>query len=99
MYKITIDPKKKIIDTSPNLYGLFFEDINRAGDGGLYGELIRNRAFDDGVIPEGCQYDSVNKLITSPTGWKSSFDCFEGEGIAGWTAHGMPVYVLAAKTL
>ena len=57
MYKITIDPKKKIIDTSPNLYGLFFEDINRAGDGGLYGELIRNRAFDDGVIPEGCQYE------------------------------------------
>ena len=97
MYKITIDPKKKIIDTSPNLYGLFFEDINRAGDGGLYGELIRNRAFDDGVIPEGCQYDSVNKLITSPTGWKSSFDCFEGEGIAGWTAHGNAGIRLGSK--
>ena len=49
------------------------------------------------VIPEGCQYDSVNKLITSPTGWKSSFDCFEGEGIAGWTAHGNAGIRLGSK--
>ncbi|KAI5837654.1 Arabinosidase A [Morchella snyderi] len=31
--------------TAPNLYGLFFEDINHSGDGGIYAELIRNRAF------------------------------------------------------
>ncbi|MBX6762525.1 MAG: hypothetical protein K6T51_07705 [Rubrobacteraceae bacterium] len=29
------------------LYGVFFEEINFAGDGGLYGELIRNRSFDE----------------------------------------------------
>ncbi|KAF9061576.1 glycoside hydrolase [Rhodocollybia butyracea] len=31
----------------PTLYGLMFEDINhvRSGDGGLYAELIQNRAF------------------------------------------------------
>ncbi len=29
-------------------YGIFYEEINNAGDGGLYGELIRNRAFEDG---------------------------------------------------
>lgn len=85
MYKLNIKPKSKIIDTTPSLYGLFFEDINRAGDGGLYAELLRNRAFDDGIIPEGCSYDKNNKLITSPTGWTSSFDCFEEEGIAAWT--------------
>lgn len=28
------------------LYGLFFEDINYAADGGLYAELIANRGFD-----------------------------------------------------
>ncbi|HEX9048891.1 MAG TPA: alpha-L-arabinofuranosidase C-terminal domain-containing protein [Verrucomicrobiae bacterium] len=32
---------------SPTLYGIFFEDINRAGDGGLYGELLQNRSFED----------------------------------------------------
>src|SRR5437764_2781855 len=38
---------------SPLLYGLFFEEINHAGDGGLYGELVRNRAFEDADTPQG----------------------------------------------
>lgn len=28
-----------------DLFGLFFEDINHAADGGLYGELIQNRSL------------------------------------------------------
>jgi len=28
-------------------YGIFYEEINHAGDGGLYAELIRNRSFED----------------------------------------------------
>jgi alpha-L-arabinofuranosidase len=32
---------------SPMLYGIFFEEINCAGDGGLYAELVRNRSFED----------------------------------------------------
>lgn len=28
-------------------YGVFFEDINHAADGGLYAELVRNRSFED----------------------------------------------------
>lgn len=37
---------------SPMLYGLFFEDINFAADGGLYAELIQNRSFEfkDGLF-------------------------------------------------
>ena len=31
---------------SPNLFGIFFEDINYAADGGLYAELIQNRSFE-----------------------------------------------------
>ncbi len=31
---------------SPTMYGLFFEDINFAGDGGLYGEMLINRSFE-----------------------------------------------------
>ncbi|HEX9046246.1 MAG TPA: carbohydrate binding domain-containing protein, partial [Verrucomicrobiae bacterium] len=34
---------------SSNLFGIFFEEINSAGDGGLYGELVRNRSFEDGT--------------------------------------------------
>ena len=31
---------------SPDLIGVFFEDINHAGDGGLYAELVQNRSFE-----------------------------------------------------
>jgi alpha-L-arabinofuranosidase len=31
---------------SPNLFGLFFEDINYSADGGLYAELVQNRSFE-----------------------------------------------------
>lgn len=31
---------------SPNMYGVFFEDINMGADGGLYAELIKNRSFE-----------------------------------------------------
>lgn len=35
--------------TSPYQYGLFFEEINHAGEGGLYAELVKNRSFEDGA--------------------------------------------------
>ncbi len=36
---------------SPELYGIFFEEVNCAGDGGLYAELVRNRGFEDANEP------------------------------------------------
>jgi hypothetical protein len=30
---------------SSNLFGIFFEEINSAGDGGIYAEMVRNRSF------------------------------------------------------
>ncbi|MGM9712700.1 MAG: alpha-L-arabinofuranosidase C-terminal domain-containing protein, partial [Prevotella sp.] len=42
---ITIDTSRKK-DISPNLMGIFFEDISYAADGGLYAELIQNRDFE-----------------------------------------------------
>ena len=44
---IQVDAAKPGIPVSPNLYGIFFEDINHAADGGLYAELISNRSFED----------------------------------------------------
>ncbi|WP_294276797.1 alpha-L-arabinofuranosidase C-terminal domain-containing protein [uncultured Chryseobacterium sp.] len=34
------------IKIQPTMYGIFFEDINFAADGGLYAELIKNRSFE-----------------------------------------------------
>jgi alpha-L-arabinofuranosidase len=44
---IRVDTTRPGIKISPDLYGIFFEEINCAGDGGLYAELIRNRSFAD----------------------------------------------------
>lgn len=38
---------------SPSMYGVFFEEINHAGDGGLYAELVRNRSFEELEMPDG----------------------------------------------
>lgn len=44
---INVDLANRGHEVSPMLYGIFFEDINHAADGGLYAELIRNRSFEE----------------------------------------------------
>ncbi len=46
--RITLDLTKPGHRVSPMLYGLMTEEINHSYDGGLYAELIQNRAFKDG---------------------------------------------------
>lgn len=49
---------------SDKLYGIFFEDINCAADGGLYAELVRNRDF---------EFNSTEKKRwNATTGWEFS---------------------------
>jgi alpha-N-arabinofuranosidase len=51
---LDIDAQKPIAQVSPTLYGLMTEEINHSYDGGLYPELIRNRAFmDNSYGPHG----------------------------------------------
>ncbi len=45
--QIAIDTSTAGVEISPMLYGIFYEDINHAADGGIYGELLRNRSFED----------------------------------------------------
>lgn len=44
---LEIDVQKPIHKVSPKLYGLMTEEINYSYDGGLYAEMVRNRAFRD----------------------------------------------------
>ena len=41
-----VNTKKAGATVQNTMYGLFFEDINYAADGGLYGELVKNRSFE-----------------------------------------------------
>ena len=49
---LTVRVDRPGVKVSPALYGIFFEEINCAGDGGLYAELVRNRSFEDSDKPD-----------------------------------------------
>ncbi len=58
---INVNVAQKGIEISPTLYGIFYEDINYASDGGLYAELIRNRSFEfDTEKPEHWKAEGAN---------------------------------------
>ncbi|MFC4554499.1 alpha-L-arabinofuranosidase C-terminal domain-containing protein [Georgenia faecalis] len=59
---LEIDGDGTDIEMSPELYGIFYEDINYAADGGLYAELVRNRSFEFNR--------SDNTSFTGLTGWQ-----------------------------
>ncbi len=58
---ITITADKPGISISPTLYGIFFEDINWAADGGIYAEMIQNRSFE--------YIDAFGSQFTPLTAW------------------------------
>ncbi|WP_413756393.1 alpha-L-arabinofuranosidase C-terminal domain-containing protein [Streptomyces sp. MMBL 11-3] len=60
-YAITVDPGAAGPEIADTMYGVFFEDINRAADGGLYAELVQNRSF---------EYSTAdNRSYTPLTAW------------------------------
>ncbi|MDL2077404.1 alpha-L-arabinofuranosidase C-terminal domain-containing protein [Streptomyces sp. GXMU-J15] len=52
-YEITVDPNGRGAAIDDTMYGVFFEDINRAADGGLYAELVQNRSFEYSTADNG----------------------------------------------
>ncbi|MEV5146335.1 alpha-L-arabinofuranosidase C-terminal domain-containing protein [Streptomyces sp. NPDC052727] len=60
-YAITVDPSATGPKIDKTMYGVFFEDINRAADGGLYAELVQNRSFEYST--------DDNKAYTPLTAW------------------------------
>ncbi|MBR2315053.1 MAG: hypothetical protein IKA56_00265 [Clostridia bacterium] len=62
-YELSIDALDEIHDISDLLFGIFFEDINFAADGGLYAEMVANRSFEYTELAAGDQlyaYNAVN---------------------------------------
>ena len=43
---LVVNAKTTIAPIQPSMWGLFFEDINFAADGGIYAELVKNRSFE-----------------------------------------------------
>lgn len=82
MSKLDIITREKKFPVAKHLYGIFFEDINRAGDGGLYPEMIRNRTFEDSIPPKDCHTEEDGYALVSEAGWRDQFN--NGEGLSRW---------------
>lgn len=57
-----VDVSQSVAEVQPTMYGIFFEDINFAADGGLYAELVKNRSFEFTLNPSmGWQQPNTNR--------------------------------------
>lgn len=104
--RLTIQADRPTVKVSPTLYGLFFEEINCAGDGGLYAELVRNRGFEDSDRPEHWVVlkDASVTVDPAPGGRCVNVKGPIGSGISNQGYWGMHVekgkpYVLSVKVV
>ncbi len=92
---IRIDLDQKGVVVSPDLYGIFFEEINHAGDGGLYAELVQNRGFEEHVLPSSMTYkkgkayaiDAQNYEHRNNRKWNIPWN-LEEKKMTGWKVSG-----------
>lgn len=83
MSKLNVKTKELRCKAAEDFYGLFFEDINRAADSGLYPEMIRNRSFEDSIPPHDVtMIGEDNAVFVNKGGWPDVFN--HGEGIVHW---------------
>ncbi len=78
---IVVDATAPQTKVSSELYGIFFEEISHAGEGGLYAEMIQNRDFEAATVPQGWQVDG--HTLTTPIGWKT--DIWFTNDLPGWS--------------
>ncbi|RXG29114.1 alpha-N-arabinofuranosidase [Leeuwenhoekiella marinoflava DSM 3653] len=79
--ELMVDMSKTIAPIQPTMYGIFFEDINFAADGGLYAELIKNRSFEFTIPMMGwSQPNSDRHSYNNESGFAMPVKYFEGEG-------------------
>ncbi|EAQ49493.1 alpha-L-arabinofuranosidase C-terminal domain-containing protein [Leeuwenhoekiella blandensis] len=79
--ELTVDMSETIAPIQPTMYGIFFEDINFAADGGLYAEMIKNRSFEFTISMMGwSQPNSDRHSYNNESGYALPVKYFEGEG-------------------
>lgn len=67
---IDVDVSEVIAEIQPTMYGIFFEDINFAADGGIYAEMVKNRSFEFEIPDIGwLQPESDRHSMNQATGF------------------------------
>ena len=90
---LVVNVAEKGADISPGMYGIFFEEINHSGDGGLLAEMVENKSFEDLEMPEGyyvegdricpprLYHHSRQEMVTGDYRWTT-------EPVPGWVLEG-----------
>jgi hypothetical protein len=71
---LTVDLGAPAKPISTDLFGIYFEDLNYAADGGLYAELIQNRSF---------EYSATEQAAWGPFSFWDLIKAGDGEGHLG----------------
>ncbi|HOX74918.1 MAG TPA: alpha-L-arabinofuranosidase C-terminal domain-containing protein [Bacteroidales bacterium] len=58
--EVSVILNKPVAEVQPTMWGVFFEDINFAADGGIYAELVKNRSFEFTYPLTGWRQDRDN---------------------------------------
>jgi alpha-L-arabinofuranosidase len=77
---LRVDARAPRTAVSPSLYGIFFEEINHAGEGGLYAEMVLNRDFEMTTLPKGAQW--AGNLLRTEARWQERK--WFGNELWGW---------------
>jgi alpha-L-arabinofuranosidase len=66
-HNIQVEVRKVGSPIQKTMYGIFFEDINFGADGGIYGELVKNRSFEfDNHLVGWLPFGSVSIINENP---------------------------------
>jgi len=77
--KLVVNAANTVIKIQPTMYGIFFEDINFAADGGLYAEMIKNRSFEFTDPKMGWVEPNSQKYYMNPTSGFAHVTRYSGE--------------------
>ena len=92
--ELVINLQEKGAEVASSMYGIFFEEINHAGDGGLYAELVKNRSFEELEMPEGYYAEGD---VLHPKKVCNHISGEVREGSFRWTTEPVPGWTLSTK--
>ena len=78
--RIVVDVDQPGHAVPATLYGIFFEEINHAGEGGLYAEMVLNRDFEMTTLPKGAKW--AGNLLRTADDWQERK--WFGNELWGW---------------
>lgn len=83
---INVQPNGPGVKVNPGMWGIFYEEINHAGDGGLYAEMVQNGGLEESALPPDIALVNAaegNGTVRTRNGWERKLT---RSPLEGWSA-------------